>query len=52
MLPIWHDLTGADVRGYSPSLADKFALDTASVSVEEMAEQIAAVVTGENAEVE
>ena len=48
MLPVWHNLTGEQVRGYSPSLADKFALNTSSVSVEEMAEQIAAVVKGDD----
>lgn len=44
LLPIWHNLSGDDVRRHSPSLADKFALSTGSTSVEEMAEQIAAVV--------
>ncbi|MDN4161135.1 toll/interleukin-1 receptor domain-containing protein [Nocardioides abyssi] len=44
LLPNWHDLTGDDVRAYSPSLADKFALDTGRVSIEEMADQIAALV--------
>lgn len=48
MLPVWHNLTGADVRRHSPSLADKVALSTGSVSVEEMAEQIAAVVKDED----
>ena len=48
LLPVWHNLTGADVRGHSPSLADKVALSTELVSVQEMAEQIAAVVKGED----
>lgn len=47
LLPIWHRLTAADVRSYSPSLADKFALSTDAVSVAEIAEQIAAVVQGD-----
>jgi len=44
MLPIWHNITDVQVRSFSPSLADKLALNTGSMSVEEMAEQIAAVV--------
>lgn len=44
LLPIWHNLTGDQVRAYSPSLADKVALTTDSMAVEEMAEQIAAVI--------
>jgi hypothetical protein len=47
LLPIWHSLTAAEVRAYSPSLADKVALSTDSMSIEEMAEQIAAVVKGD-----
>src|SRR5437773_2294533 len=26
LLPIWHDITAAEVRDYSPSLADKIAI--------------------------
>ncbi|SDD25767.1 DUF1883 domain-containing protein [Rhodococcus tukisamuensis] len=44
LLPIWHEITGDQVRGYSPSLADKVALSTESHSIEEMADQIAEVV--------
>ncbi|MFC7502659.1 DUF1883 domain-containing protein [Nocardioides sp. GCM10030258] len=44
LLPIWHNLTGDQVRAYSPSLADKVALSTDAVAIVEMAEQIAAVV--------
>jgi len=47
LLPIWHNLTGDQVRACSPSLADKVALATDSMAVEEMAEQIAAVIRGE-----
>ncbi|XBB66445.1 DUF1883 domain-containing protein [Nocardioides sp. WV_118_6] len=52
MLPIWHNLTGEQVRGYSPSLADKLALNTSSLSVDEMAEAIAAVVKGDDVHAE
>lgn len=44
LLPIWHGLTHADVRQYSPSLSDKVALDTASYTVDEISDQIAEVV--------
>ncbi|HVF05260.1 MAG TPA: DUF1883 domain-containing protein [Frankiaceae bacterium] len=45
LLPIWHDLTADHVRAFSPSLADKVAMSTAEFTIEEIAEQIAAVVT-------
>lgn len=51
LLPIWHNLTAERVRSYSPSLADKVALATDDMSVEEMADQIASVVQGEDDEV-
>jgi hypothetical protein len=44
LLPIWHNLSAQDVRAYSPSLADKVALSTISMSIEAMAEAIATVV--------
>lgn len=44
ILPIWHGVTHEDVMSASPSLADKVALNTASDSVEEIADQIASVV--------
>ena len=30
ILPIWHNVTFQDVVGYSPSLADKFSLNTSN----------------------
>lgn len=44
LLPIWHQITAADVRGYSPSLADRVALSTESMAIDEMASQIATVI--------
>ncbi len=44
LLPIWHDLNAAQVRAYSPSLADKVAMSTDQFSIHEIAEQIAEVV--------
>lgn len=46
LLPIWHDLTADDVRAFSPSLADKVAMSTSQFRIEDIAEQIAEVVTG------
>ena len=44
ILPIWHNVTRSDVVRYSPTLADKLALNTARGSTEELASQIAEVV--------
>lgn len=44
ILPIWHQVTKADVMGYSPSLADKLARSTADVSIDAMADEITDVV--------
>jgi hypothetical protein len=46
LLPIWHDLTAEDVRTFSPSLADKVSLSTSQFSIDEIADQIAEVVSG------
>jgi hypothetical protein len=40
LLPIWHNVTKKEVMGYSPSLADKVARNTASSTVEEIAVEI------------
>jgi hypothetical protein len=44
ILPIWHQVTKADVMGYSPSLADKLARSTADLSINVLADEIADVV--------
>ena len=46
ILPIWHKLSKEEVMGYSPSLADKLALNTAAYTLEEIADQIADVIKG------
>lgn len=43
ILPVWHKVTKAEVIGYSPSLADKLALNTATATLDEIASQIADV---------
>jgi len=50
LLPIWHQITAADVRSYSPSLADKVALSTDAMTIADMAAQIAEVVNGDGAD--
>lgn len=44
LLPIWHELSAAQVRAFSPSLADKVGMSTDQFSIHEIAEQIAEVV--------
>lgn len=44
MLPIWHEISRAEVAQKSPSLADKIARDTASSTVAEIADEIADVI--------
>jgi hypothetical protein len=44
LLPIWHDLTANEVMAYSPSLADKVAMNTSEYSIEDIARQIAEVI--------
>lgn len=48
LLPIWHNLDSAQVRAFSPSLADKVALSTSQHSIDDIAEQIAEVVNDEH----
>lgn len=43
ILPIWHKVSKAEVMGYSPSLADKMALNTVTSTVAELAEALADV---------
>jgi uncharacterized protein YxjI len=51
ILPVWHEITKEEVLGYSPSLADKVALSTATYTVEEIAQEIAEVVAGSGVDV-
>ena len=43
VLPIWHKVTKDQVLSYSPSLADKIALTTSTLTVEEIVDQLAQV---------
>ena len=44
ILPLWHNISKNEIIEQSPSLADKVALQTATSTIDEIAEQIAAVV--------
>ena len=46
LLPLWHEISKDEVMSQSPSLADKVALRTSDYSIKEIAEEIAAVVSG------
>jgi hypothetical protein len=43
ILPVWHNVTAADVLAHSPSLAAKVARSTAEYSVEQIAAEVAEV---------
>jgi hypothetical protein len=44
ILPLWHGISKDEVMRYSPSLADKVALQTALYGIEEIADQIEDVI--------
>lgn len=52
VLPIWHNITKKEVIDFSPSLADKLARNTSAYTVEEIAKEISAVITGSKKDIE
>lgn len=46
LLPVWHNVSKAEVMRYSPSLADKLARNTSTHTVEEIAAEIAGLIHG------
>ena len=46
VLPLWHNISKAEVIAASPSLADKVALHTADLTVDEIAERVADAILG------
>jgi hypothetical protein len=44
ILPVWHEISKDEIIRRSPSLADKLALRTSDATIDEIAEEIAAVV--------
>ena len=45
ILPLWHRVTKADVIAQSPSLADKLARSTSEFTIEQIADEIAQVIS-------
>lgn len=52
LLPIWHEITKDEVMAQSPSLVDKIARNTATSTVEEIADEIALVVRPDEADLQ
>jgi hypothetical protein len=48
LLPLWHGVSKDQVVSHSPSLADKVALRTAGSTIDEIADEITAVVSAED----
>lgn len=46
ILPLWHKVSKTEVLRYSPSLADKVALSTATHTLDELVEQLVPVLSG------
>lgn len=44
ILPIWHKITKNEVMEFSPALADKVALNTSMLTIEEIADKLAEVI--------
>lgn len=47
LLPVWHNLTKKEVMAYSPIIAGKLAMNTASMTPSEMAEEFAKLLKAE-----
>jgi len=43
ILPIWHKVSVDEVRGYSPTLADRVALNSAMLSIQQIADKLVEV---------
>ncbi len=46
ILPLWHKVSKSEVMRYSPSLADKLALNSTMATIPEQASEFAAVIKG------
>lgn len=46
ILPIWHGITREDILRYSPSLADKLAIDSKTNTIQQMVSSVASVING------
>ena len=47
LLPIWHNLTKKQVMDYSPILASKLAMTTATMTAEEIADELLGMLSSE-----
>ena len=47
LLPIWHNLTKKQVMDYSPILASKLAMTTATMTAEEIADELLDMLSSE-----
>ncbi|MDP9388003.1 MAG: DUF1883 domain-containing protein [Actinomycetota bacterium] len=50
LLPLWHGVSRDDVIAQSPSLADKVALHTADLTIDEISDEIASVIGPQSAD--
>ena len=48
LLPVWHEISKDQVAAKSPSLVDKVALKNSDSTIDEIADEIAAVIKGDN----
>lgn len=46
ILPIWHGITRDEILRYSPSLADKLAIDSETKTIQQMVSSVASVING------
>ncbi|WML89214.1 toll/interleukin-1 receptor domain-containing protein [Thiothrix lacustris] len=46
ILPVWHGVTREDILRYSPSLADKLAIDSKTNTIQQMVSSVASVING------
>lgn len=46
ILPIWHKVSKTEVLNFSPTLADKVALNSSLSSIEEITEKLVEVIKG------
>ena len=50
LLPIWHNLTKQQVMNYSPIIANKLAMNTASMTAQEIAKELLNIIPNEEEE--
>ena len=48
LLPVWHEISKDQVAAKSPSLVDKVALKTSDSTIDEIADELAAVIKGDD----